>query len=48
MAAAAKPDFEPVGVPHQVKAPTLVIEGSHEPVKPGHGTIIPSRSRERG
>ncbi|MFG1693960.1 alpha/beta fold hydrolase [Nonomuraea sp. NPDC049309] len=40
MAAAAKPDFEPVGVLHQVKAPTLVIEGSHEPVKPGHGAII--------
>ncbi|MEV4399140.1 alpha/beta fold hydrolase [Nonomuraea sp. NPDC049607] len=40
LAAAAKPDFEPVGVLHQVKAPTLVIEGSHEPAKPGHGAII--------
>ncbi|MEV4807849.1 alpha/beta fold hydrolase [Nonomuraea sp. NPDC049421] len=40
LAAAAKPDFEPVGVLHQVKAPTLVIEGSHEPAKPGHGSII--------
>ncbi|MGK5673923.1 alpha/beta fold hydrolase [Micromonospora sp. URMC 106] len=40
LAAAAKPDFEPVGVLHQVKAPTLVIEGSHEPVKPGHGAVI--------
>ncbi|MGY1901026.1 MerR family DNA-binding protein [Nocardia gipuzkoensis] len=25
---------------HQVKAPTLVIEGSHEPAEPGHGAII--------
>ncbi|MEU5863664.1 alpha/beta hydrolase [Nonomuraea sp. NPDC047529] len=40
LAAAAGPDFEPVGVLHRVKAPTLVIEGSHEPVKPGHGAII--------
>jgi pimeloyl-ACP methyl ester carboxylesterase len=40
LAGAADPDFEPVGVLHQVKAPTLVIEGSHEPVKPGHGAII--------
>ncbi|MDP9842919.1 alpha/beta fold hydrolase [Streptosporangium lutulentum] len=40
LAAMAKPDFEPVGVLHQVKAPTLVIEGSHEPVKPGHSAII--------
>ncbi|MEV4477647.1 alpha/beta fold hydrolase [Nonomuraea sp. NPDC049504] len=40
LAAAAKPDFEPMGVLHQVKAPTLVIEGSHEPVKPGHSALI--------
>ncbi|GAB2956984.1 alpha/beta fold hydrolase [Micromonospora polyrhachis] len=40
LAAAANPDFEPVGVLHQLKAPTLVIEGSHEPVKRGHGAII--------
>ncbi|SCL72885.1 Pimeloyl-ACP methyl ester carboxylesterase [Micromonospora citrea] len=40
LAAAARPDFEPVGVLHQVKAPTLVVEGSHEPVKPGHGALI--------
>jgi pimeloyl-ACP methyl ester carboxylesterase len=40
MAAMANPDFEPVGVLDQVKAPTLVVEGSHEPVKPGHGAII--------
>ncbi|MBF6228477.1 alpha/beta fold hydrolase [Nocardia abscessus] len=40
LAAAADPDFEPIDVLHQVKAPTLVIEGSHEPAKPGHGAII--------
>ncbi|GAB3979998.1 alpha/beta hydrolase [Plantactinospora veratri] len=40
LAAMANPDFEPVGVLDQVKAPTLVIEGSHEPVKPGHGAVI--------
>ncbi|WFF04721.1 alpha/beta fold hydrolase [Micromonospora sp. WMMD1076] len=40
LAAAANPDFEPVGVLDQLKVPTLVIEGSHEPVKPGHGAII--------
>ncbi|MDG9701531.1 alpha/beta hydrolase [Streptomyces sp. DH37] len=43
LAAAAKPDFEPVGVLHRVKAPTLVVEGSHEPAKPGHGAIIAER-----
>ncbi|SDH46244.1 alpha/beta fold hydrolase [Nonomuraea jiangxiensis] len=42
-AAAARPDFEPVGVLDQVKAPTLVIEGTHEPAKPGHGRIIAER-----
>lgn len=40
LAAAARPDFEPVGVLHRVQAPTLVVEGSHEPVKPGHGALI--------
>lgn len=40
LAGAADPDFEPVDALHQVKAPTLVIEGSHEPAKPGHGAII--------
>ncbi|MFC4009826.1 alpha/beta fold hydrolase [Nonomuraea purpurea] len=40
LAAMAKPDFEPVGVLDQVKAPTLVIEGTHEPAKPGHGALI--------
>ncbi|WP_103955156.1 alpha/beta fold hydrolase [Nonomuraea solani] len=39
-AAMARPDFEPVGVLHQVKAPTLVIEGTHEPCKGGHSAII--------
>ncbi|MER5646260.1 alpha/beta fold hydrolase [Streptosporangium sp. NPDC002524] len=40
LAAAARPDFEPVGALHRVKAPTLVVEGGHEPVKPGHGALI--------
>ncbi|MEV7806121.1 alpha/beta fold hydrolase [Microbispora sp. NPDC088329] len=40
LAAAAKPDFEPVGVLHRVTAPTLVVEGTHEPAKPGHGARI--------
>ncbi|MFC4562430.1 alpha/beta fold hydrolase [Nocardiopsis mangrovi] len=40
LAAAADPDFEPVGALHRVKAPTLVIEGTHEPAKPGHSAII--------
>ncbi|WP_043631193.1 alpha/beta fold hydrolase [Nonomuraea candida] len=43
LAAAASPDFEPVGVLHRVKAPTLVIEGTHEPAKPGHGALIAER-----
>ncbi|GAA2432300.1 alpha/beta hydrolase [Streptomyces macrosporus] len=43
LAAAATPDFEPVDVLHRLKAPTLVIEGSHEPAKPGHGAIIAER-----
>lgn len=42
-AAMARPDFEPVGVLHLVKAPTLVIEGTHEPVKAGHSAIIAER-----
>ncbi|WP_434739310.1 alpha/beta fold hydrolase [Micromonospora sp. SH-82] len=40
LAAMADPDFEPVGVLDQVRVPTLVVEGSHEPVKPGHGAVI--------
>ncbi|MEV0613079.1 alpha/beta hydrolase [Nonomuraea sp. NPDC050404] len=43
LAAAARPDFEPVGVLHRVKVPTLVIEGTHEPAKPGHGALIAER-----
>ncbi|WP_169947434.1 alpha/beta fold hydrolase [Microbispora sp. H11081] len=43
LAAAAKPDFEPVGVLHRIAAPTLVVEGTHEPVKPGHGAVIAER-----
>ncbi|UBU10542.1 alpha/beta fold hydrolase [Nonomuraea gerenzanensis] len=43
LAAAARPDFEPVGVLDRVKAPTLVIEGTHEPCKPGHGALIAER-----
>ncbi|MFC3986591.1 alpha/beta fold hydrolase [Streptosporangium jomthongense] len=43
LAAMAKPDFEPEGVLHRVKAPTLVIEGSCEPAKPGHSAIIAER-----
>ncbi|MGW1740230.1 alpha/beta fold hydrolase [Nocardia sp. NPDC001965] len=43
LAAAADPDFEPVGELHRVQAPTLVVEGSHEPVKPGHSAIIAER-----
>ncbi|MEV2267904.1 alpha/beta fold hydrolase [Nonomuraea africana] len=40
LAAAADMAFEPVGLLHTVKAPTLVVEGTHEPVKPGHGALI--------
>ncbi|NKY31516.1 alpha/beta hydrolase [Nocardia speluncae] len=40
LAAAARPDFEPTGVLPRIKAPTLVVEGSHEPAKPGHGAVI--------
>jgi pimeloyl-ACP methyl ester carboxylesterase len=40
LAAAARPDFEPVGVLGRIKAPTLVVEGTHEPAKPGHGALI--------
>jgi pimeloyl-ACP methyl ester carboxylesterase len=40
LAAGASPGFEPVDALHRVQAPTLVIEGSDEPVKPGHGAII--------
>ncbi|MEV0650722.1 alpha/beta fold hydrolase [Phytomonospora sp. NPDC050363] len=40
MAGMADLDFEPVGVLDRVKAPTLVVEGTREPVKPGHGAVI--------
>lgn len=40
LAAAARPDFEPVGVLGRITAPTLVVEGTHEPAKPGHGALI--------
>ncbi|TDC69444.1 alpha/beta fold hydrolase [Streptomyces hainanensis] len=40
LAAAAGPDFEPVDVLHRVTARTLVVEGGHEPAKPGHGALI--------
>lgn len=36
----ADPDFEPTGVLGRVKAPTLAIEGTCEPCKPGHGALI--------
>jgi pimeloyl-ACP methyl ester carboxylesterase len=40
LAWAADPDVEPVGALRGLLAPTLVIEGTHEPAKPGHGAII--------
>jgi pimeloyl-ACP methyl ester carboxylesterase len=43
LAAAADPDFEPADALHRVTAPTLVVEGTHEPVKPGHGAVIAER-----
>ncbi|MFV2173055.1 alpha/beta fold hydrolase [Actinomadura sp. LOL_016] len=43
LAAAAGPGFEPVGALPRVKASTLVVEGDHEPVKPGHGAVIAER-----
>ncbi|MGV9385125.1 alpha/beta fold hydrolase [Nonomuraea sp. NPDC003707] len=42
-AAAANPDFEPVGVLDQIKAPTLAVEGTCEPAKPGHSALIAER-----
>ncbi|GAA1090099.1 alpha/beta fold hydrolase [Nocardiopsis composta] len=40
LAAAADLDFEPVGALPGITAPTLVLEGACEPVKPGHGPLI--------
>ncbi|SDK92078.1 Pimeloyl-ACP methyl ester carboxylesterase [Nonomuraea maritima] len=42
-AAMARPDFEPVGRLPEITAPTLVVEGTHEPVKPGHGALVAER-----
>ncbi|MFB4320209.1 alpha/beta fold hydrolase [Actinomadura sp. 21ATH] len=39
-AGVAYPDAEPAGLLGGVTAPTLVIEGTREPVKPGHGALI--------
>ncbi|MGP3917034.1 alpha/beta fold hydrolase [Nonomuraea sp. 10N515B] len=43
LAHAANPDIEPADALGKVQAPTLVIEGTHEPVKPGHSAIIAER-----
>lgn len=40
LAAMAAPTFEPVGALGGITARTLVIEGTHEPCKPGHGALI--------
>ncbi|GLZ79706.1 hydrolase [Actinorhabdospora filicis] len=40
LAAAADMEFEPVGRLGEITAPTLVVEGTAEPVKPGHGRLI--------
>ncbi|WP_424887150.1 alpha/beta fold hydrolase [Streptomyces sp. XH2] len=40
LAGMADLEFEPVGALDRVTAPTLVVEGTAEPVKPGHGRII--------
>ncbi|MEU5877103.1 alpha/beta fold hydrolase [Spirillospora sp. NPDC047279] len=40
LAAMAGGTFEPVGVLGRVTAPTLVVEGTEEPAKPGHGPLI--------
>ncbi|WP_157515431.1 alpha/beta fold hydrolase [Nocardiopsis trehalosi] len=39
-AAAGHPHFEPEDALGGITAPTLVVEGSEEPVKPGHGRLI--------
>ncbi|MFI6514197.1 alpha/beta fold hydrolase [Spirillospora sp. NPDC050679] len=36
----ADPGFEPAGALERIKAPTLAIEGTHEPCKPGHSALI--------
>ncbi|KUJ67135.1 hydrolase [Streptomyces albus subsp. albus] len=40
LAGMADLEVEPVDALERVQAPTLVIEGSHEPAKPGHGPLI--------
>ncbi|WKX68950.1 alpha/beta fold hydrolase [Streptomyces sp. XD-27] len=40
LAGMADPEVEPVGALGRVQAPTLVVEGTCEPVKPGHGRLI--------
>ncbi len=37
---AADPGAEPVGVLGKITAPTLAVEGTHEPYKPGHSALI--------
>lgn len=37
---AAAPGWEPAGLLERITAPTLVVEGTREPVKPGHGALI--------
>ncbi|GHG61361.1 alpha/beta fold hydrolase [Streptomyces griseocarneus] len=40
LAGMADLEFEPQGALARVTAPTLVVEGTAEPVKPGHGRLI--------
>ncbi|WP_431046240.1 alpha/beta fold hydrolase [Streptomyces sp. P1-3] len=40
LAGMADTEVEPVGALERVQAPTLVVEGTHEPAKPGHGRLI--------
>ncbi|WP_245681832.1 alpha/beta fold hydrolase [Actinomadura kijaniata] len=40
---AADPTFEPVDVLGRITAPTLAIEGTEEPAKPGHSALIADR-----
>lgn len=42
---AADPAAEPVDALGRITAPTLAIEGTHEPAKPGHGRLIAERVR---
>ncbi|MFD0431375.1 alpha/beta fold hydrolase [Streptomyces zhihengii] len=40
LAGMADPEVEPTGLLGTVRTPTLVVEGTHEPAKPGHGRLI--------